>query len=328
MMGIAHLEAWWHASVAWVALAQVADSQNALATLATVVGGGVLGACACWFFAKRRSLTQHRVQQELWDRKFRLAEADREAAVSALNQNNVDVKRIKGTFESHVQRIALLEGELKLERSQNGDLHERLEQQAGAIETLRGERGEIETAVASSKAESERKTRVFKELTSERESLSARVEELTRNAEQTDAHHAEQVARLRDEIADKANALAAWERRSSENQEATGAALTGLEERILELEPLPAKLRTAEELVEMWRSRHAELEEQTGRDSAALLEEVELLRPLPAELERTRVDLDEARAALARTGKGHRDEVAALESAADETRTALELRIT
>ena len=57
----------------------------------------------------------------------------REAAVSALNQNNVDVKRIKATFESHVQRIALLEGELKLERSQNGDLRERLDQQAGAI---------------------------------------------------------------------------------------------------------------------------------------------------------------------------------------------------
>ena len=152
MMGIAHLEAWWYASAAWIAPAQVADGQNALATLATVVGGGVLGAGACWFFAKRRSMTQHRVQQELWDRKFRLAEADREAAVSALNQNNVDVKRIKGTFESHVQRIAVLEGELKLERSQNGDLRQQLDQQAGAIETLRGERGEIETAAASSKA--------------------------------------------------------------------------------------------------------------------------------------------------------------------------------
>merc|ERR1739841_107565 len=165
-------------------------------------------------------MTQHRVQQELWDRKFRLAEADREAAVSALNQNNVDVKRIKATFESHVQRIAVLEGELKLERSQSGDLRQQLDQQAGAIETLRGERGEIETAAASSKAESERKTRVFKELTSERESLSARVEELTRNAELTEAHHAEQVARLRGEIDEKANALTAWERRSSENQEA------------------------------------------------------------------------------------------------------------
>ena len=282
---------------------------------------------ACWFFAKRRSITQHRVQQELWDRKFRLAEADREAAVSALNQNNVDVKRIKGTFESHVQRIAVLEGELKLERSQSGDLRQQLDQQAGAIETLRGERGEIETAAASSKAESERKTRVFKEahLGAREPQRARRGAHQERGADRGSSRRAGRAAARRDRReGERAHRVGAPQQREPGSHE---AALTGLEERILELEPLPAKLRAAEEAVEEWRGRHAALEEQARRDSAELIEEVELLRPLSAELERTRVDLDEARAALARAGKSHRDEMAALESAADEARAVLELRI-
>ncbi|MEL6714841.1 MAG: hypothetical protein AAFP86_13755, partial [Planctomycetota bacterium] len=172
MMGIAHVTGAFCAVIATASTAAAASASAAppgggptmLGQLAVIFGGALIGGIVTWFYSKRQSLTQHRVQQELWDRKFRLAEADREAAVAALNQNNIDVKRIKATFENQVQRIALLETDLKTERSSSGELRIKLDKQGEVIGKLQGERGQIATAVASTKAESERKTKVFKEL--------------------------------------------------------------------------------------------------------------------------------------------------------------------
>ena len=104
MMGFCHLELLLHANTTWVLGLVPAGGTSVLEKLPLILGGAIIGGFVAWFLAKRQSLTQHRVQQELWDRKFRLAEADRESAVTSLNQNNIDVKRVKGTYEAHVTR--------------------------------------------------------------------------------------------------------------------------------------------------------------------------------------------------------------------------------
>ena len=70
------------------------------------------------------------------DRKFRLAEADREAAVAALNQNNIDVKRIKATFEGHGQKIAELEAQLEEGQRSATELRTVLEEREHTVDEL------------------------------------------------------------------------------------------------------------------------------------------------------------------------------------------------
>ena len=91
---------------------------DALSSLALGLGSGIVGFIGGMVFESQKGLRQRRVQQELWDRKFRLAEADREAAVAALNQNNIDVKKIRSTFDEQGARIAELE---KTERQRKFD---------------------------------------------------------------------------------------------------------------------------------------------------------------------------------------------------------------
>ncbi len=110
-------------STQWINL-PVAAGQQIFANLPVILGAGIVGGVIAWLYSKRESLTQHRVQQELWDRKFRLAEADREAAVAALNQNNIDVKKIKGTFEAQVQQIAGLRAQAEAERKSSQDVRQ------------------------------------------------------------------------------------------------------------------------------------------------------------------------------------------------------------
>ncbi|MEO0663051.1 MAG: hypothetical protein AAFZ87_16060, partial [Planctomycetota bacterium] len=204
------------AAAASSAIAAPPGGESILKDLTVILGGGLIGGIVTWFYSKRQSLTQHRVQQELWDRKFRLAEADREAAVAALNQNNIDVKRIKATFENQVQRIALLETDLKTERSSSGELRIKLDKQGEVIGKLQGERGQIATAVASTKAESERKTKVFKELSDERDRYASEVQTLKSECESLETRHAAELQALATTLSDREAALESWERRHGE----------------------------------------------------------------------------------------------------------------
>jgi hypothetical protein len=52
---------------------------GALQSFALLVGGAIIGFLIGVVWYSGRGARQRRVQQELWDRKFRLAEADREA---------------------------------------------------------------------------------------------------------------------------------------------------------------------------------------------------------------------------------------------------------
>jgi len=75
-----------------------------------MLGGACFGTFAGYLMALERGRTQRRVQQELWDRKFRLSEADREAAVASLNQQQVDLKRARAEANELEQQLSDLEG--------------------------------------------------------------------------------------------------------------------------------------------------------------------------------------------------------------------------
>ena len=324
MMGLETVEQMLQANVTWVL--GIAPSVSILDKIPLIFGGAFVGGVLSWFYAKRQSLTQHRVQQELWDRKFRLAEADRESAVAALNQNNIDVKKIKGTYEGHVQRISALQTELTNERAQTDGLRGHIDQRQETITRLEGERGAIEGAAASTRAESERKTKVYKEMLTERDSLVTRVDTLTGELEQSRTSHTDDSTRLRAAVIERDKALKAWSRRHAEDQEATGAALAGLEERICELEPFPSRLRTTTEELQAATSQLAALQSTSTDEIGALRGRLTELEPVPAELEEVRAELDEARAERARTLEAHAEEVATREKAAEAELAAVQSR--
>jgi len=307
MMGLCHLEPLLHANTSWVLGLVPAGGASMLEKLPLILGGAIIGGSIAWVLAKRQSLTQHRIQQELWDRKFRLAEADREAAVTSLNQNNIDVKRIKGTYEAHVQRITSLQAELTAERTHTEQLRGEIDGMEAAMAELGGAREASESAAADARAESDRKTRVHREISKERDTLQARVQGLEAELEKARAKLTDDTKAFRATIAERDGKVAEWQRRHAEDQEAMGATLAGLEERILELEPVPAQLEETRLELDEARAERARL----VRDHA---EEVERLNSASAEeLDAVRLAEEEARDTAA--------------AAADATRTELEERL-
>ncbi len=347
MMGFCHLELLLHANATWVLGLVPAGGASVLEKLPLILGGAIIGGSVAWFLAKRQSLTQHRVQQELWDRKFRLAEADRESAVTSLNQNNIDVKRIKGTYEAHVQRITALQSELANERAHVEHLRARIDEQDEATGSLVEARDASATAAAAARAESDRKSRVHRELSQERDGLSNRVGELEGELEKARTKITEDTRAFRASLAERDEKIAEWQRRHAEDQESTSATLAGLEERILELEPAPAQLEEARMELDESRAERARL----ARDNAAAIAEIkksaaeeleelqrlhdETRRTADAEASRVRTELQERLAELeplpeqleaSRVELGLvRDELAALlESATAEKEAAAE----
>ncbi len=331
MMGFSELELLLHANTTWVLGLLPAGGTSVLEKLPLIVGGAIIGGSVAWFFAKRQSLTQHRVQQELWDRKCRLAEADRESAGTSLNQSNIDVKRIKGTYEAHVQRITALQAELVNERAHVEQLQTRIDEQEHATQGLLVARDSSDAAASAARTEAEKKSRGHREIAQERDGLVARVSELEGELEQARTQITEDTRSFRASIAERDEQVVEWQRRHAEDQESTSATLAGLEERILELEPTPALLeetrldldesraerarlardnaaaieqieaKAAEELEDLQRA-HDEAQRITGAEAARiqteLQEQLAELQPLPEQLEAGRVELELVRAEL------------------------------
>ena len=197
----------------------------------------------------------------------------------------------------------------------SGDLRDKLDRQGEMIGKLQGERGQIATAVASTKAESDRKTKVFKELSDERDRFARELEQLTNAHSARENELNEEVHALANALADREAALRSWERRHGEEQESTNAALSGLETRILELEPLPSKLRSAEESLESWRKRYSELEVSSTREVDVLRERLTALEPLPEKVAALDADLEQARASKIEVEAKHDEERTALQAA-------------
>ena len=153
-----------------------------------MLGGGCFGAFAGYLMALERGRTQRRVQQELWDRKFRLSEADREAAVASLNQAQVDLQRARATRDGLQQEVQQLEGaQATAERAL--DRAEALQAEVGQ---LRAEQSATRAKTAQSEADHralteqheqlQRRLRVghfaAQQLAGERRRAGARVEDL------------------------------------------------------------------------------------------------------------------------------------------------------
>lgn len=331
-MGFCHLELLLHANTGWVLGLVPAGGASVLEKLPLILGGAIIGGSVSWFLAKRQSLTQHRVQQELWDRKFRLAEADRESAVTSLNQNNIDVKRIKGTYEAHVQRITSLQAELAAERAHAEQLRARIDEQDQVTQQLASARDTSQSQAAAARSESERKSKVHREISQERETLITRVSELEALLEQARAKNIEDTKVFRSSIVERDETISEWQRRHAEDQESASATLSGLEERILELEPTPALLEETRLELDESRAERAriardsaaaaaelqtratnelealrEAHEESQRNAAAeadrvrteLQERLDELEPVPGQLEASRIELQLVRDELA-----------------------------
>ncbi|MAG61970.1 hypothetical protein CMO84_00420, partial [Candidatus Woesearchaeota archaeon] len=248
-------------------------------TLLVLTGGSLVGFVIGMAYRGSQGHRQRRVQQELMDRKFKLAESDREAAVVALN-------RAKSELTSSQESQASAERDLQRSASRIANavqLEETVTSQSQRIQELEGECQDVLT-------KSERRSEVYKELTQEHGALEKRWEEAQ---ESISAHEARQ---------DRDAASLSKSKRELATMEASkSTAIAELEGRLESLKPLPAKLEKSEGEARKWRERFEVLEGESGLEIEELRQQLVVLEPLPEEIAGCRDELQVARDLLVET---------------------------
>ncbi|MFT5052901.1 MAG: chromosome segregation protein, partial [Chlamydiales bacterium] len=299
---------------------------NTTVLLTLLLGGTVAGFMLGLWFQSLRHKTARRVQQELWDRKFHLAEADRQEAIEAINANNVEMKKVRGTFDSYKVEIQRLESELESDRHRSVMVEKDLIQRKQMVAALQSEVESLKASIEKATTESARKTTVFRELAEEHEAVSEELVASRQQANQLDERATEAEGRVvsQDQNIDQ------LERRFaalSEDKEVVEEELRG---RIEELDPLPEQVEAALAEIARWRTQHEELELEKerlleSRESAtlealgekaelisALEQRVQELEPLQGKLSDTDAELQAARQENDELGKVSDERNAAL----------------
>ncbi|MFT5153364.1 MAG: chromosome segregation ATPase, partial [Planctomycetota bacterium] len=143
-----------------------------------------------WF--KALSFNRDRMlQHELWSRKLKLVEADRNEATDALNSMSVQVETLRASIGEHSDALEDTLGQLENSRNSRGELMRLLSER----DDLLAERG-IETAQHESRMD-EAQAKV-QERQEELERMRVEDEELREELEQSEANVAEMANRMRD----------------------------------------------------------------------------------------------------------------------------------
>ena len=107
------------------------DTTEILITASSFLLGGV----AAWVWRSRRDLPARMRVVEHFERRARLAERDQERAIRALNENELKVRKIEGTFEGLAARVAELEGDLARTQAESEGRGQSLEERTRALKS-------------------------------------------------------------------------------------------------------------------------------------------------------------------------------------------------
>ena len=248
-------------------------------TLLLLTGGSLVGFVIGMAYKGSQGHRQRRVQQELMDRKFKLAESDRESAVNALNRAKSELtsaQESQGSAERDLKRSAS-----RIESARH--LEETVTSQSQRIQELEDECEDVGK-------KSQRRSEVYKELAQEHAALGKQWEDAQ---ESISAHEARQDSDAAS-VSKSKRELATMEARKN-------TAIAELEGRLEGLMPLPAKLEKSESEAGQWRERFEVLEGESGLEIEELRRQLVVLEPLPEEIGECRDELQLARDLLVET---------------------------
>src|SRR5688572_21939880 len=143
--------------MATIGLAAMPDTQTWAPYLLLVLIPLGAGFLVGMFFQARRHWTDRRVQQYQWEQKFRLAETDRQEAIEGYNRMGIEMKKIRATFDGHVERIEGLQGELDGERARTEQLARTLTERVDELEASRAEARKLHGRLTTAETASARK---------------------------------------------------------------------------------------------------------------------------------------------------------------------------
>jgi chromosome segregation ATPase len=266
--------------------------------LSAAVAGGV-GTWLGWRFRGMRHHTERRVIEEIYMRKTRLAESEREIAVRTLDQAKLEASTNLERFEAASATVTRLEGDLATTKKALAATRESLAQTETRLASVLGEQdakhAEAQAAIEEGARSVEARKRMETELEETRNLLTAELEE----AREGLAGRTREIGDLTQALAERGTEISALQveqerrdaslrRAASENSAASdelerrAATILELEARIAELEPLTAEVerthRAASVLEERLEKKIAKLEAAEARISE--------LEPLTGELEK------------------------------------------
>ena len=162
--------------------------------IAFLVGGGF-----AWWWRSRRELPERMRLVEHFERRARMAEADQEQAIRTLNENELRMRKIQGTYDDLRGRIGELEGGLQTVGDESSGLRGQLEAREEELARAKAKIGRLEGAredmVARTSAAEKAGTKATREIEGVRRDLEDARHEVAR-LEADAARAAEEIQKL------------------------------------------------------------------------------------------------------------------------------------